>query len=260
MKYWDKRQQQQIERLLDKSINDTERYLAKEYQRCLREVKIQLSDMYDAVLASTADGTLLVSDLYKYNRYYDLINSLNHNLQKLGYAEIKITEEHLKSMYVANSALIGDYLSLGTGYSEESAKRCINAIWCADGKHWSSRIWNNKTDLQNRIEKGIMDCVSRGVSKAELVKDLRQNMNIGFNQADRIARTELSYVQNQATKDKFIEAGIEKYQFLATHDDRTCDVCGELDGKIFYLRDARVGENYPPIHPNCRSTVLAVIE
>lgn len=150
--------------------------------------------MYDEVLASTADGTLLVSDLYKYNRYYDLINSLNHNLQKLGYAEIEITEQHLKTMYIMNSALIGDYLSLGTGYSEESAKRCINAIWCADGKHWSSRIWNNKTDLQNRIEKGIMDCVSRGVSKAELVKDLRQNMNIGFNQADRIARTELSYV------------------------------------------------------------------
>lgn len=260
MKYWTEREQKQIERLLDKSIKQTEAALAKEYMRCLREVKIQLSDMYDEVLLSAGDGTLLASDLYKYNRYYDLINSLNQNLRKLGYAELEITEQHLKTMYIMNSALIGESLSFGTGYSEEAAKRCINAIWCADGKHWSSRIWDNKTDLQARIEKGIMDCVSRGVSKAELVKDLRHNMNVGFNQADRIARTELSYVQNQATKDKFVEAGVEKYQFLAAHDERTCDVCGELDGKVFYLRDARVGENYPPIHPNCRSTVLAVIE
>ncbi len=54
------------------------------------------------------------------------------------------------------------------------------------------------------------------------------------------------------------EAGIEHYQFVASFDERTCDFCGGLDGKIIPVSEARAGDNYPPMHANCRcTTVLA---
>lgn len=259
-KYWAERQAEQQINLLDKHTRDYEKRLAVEYRNCLRKVKEQLVDLYDDILVDSKNGTLLVSDLYRYNRYYELINTLNSNLKKLGYAEIKITEDELMKMYMATTDLVANTFSMSVGYDMNLAKKCLDAVWCSDGKHWSDRIWDNKTKLQEVIEKGLIDCVSRGASKRDLIAELRQQMNSSYYNADRIAKTELSYVQNQATKDKYLEAGVKRYKFLSAHDERTCDVCGELDGKIFYLRDARVGENYPPVHPNCRSTVLAVIE
>lgn len=48
------------------------------------------------------------------------------------------------------------------------------------------------------------------------------------------------------------EAGIEKYEFLASLDSKTCSICGKLDGKSFKLEDAVIGVNCPPMHNSCR--------
>ncbi|KYG90771.1 hypothetical protein A0U40_18005 [[Bacillus] sp. KCTC 13219] len=43
-------------------------------------------------------------------------------------------------------------------------------------------------------------------------------------------------------------------------DLRTSDICASLDGKKFDLKKAQAGVNYPPMHPNCRSTTIPVVE
>ena len=48
--------------------------------------------------------------------------------------------------------------------------------------------------------------------------------------------------------------GIEQYKYLATLDERMCETCSPLDGKIFYIKDAVEGVNYPSMHPHCRCT------
>ena len=52
--------------------------------------------------------------------------------------------------------------------------------------------------------------------------------------------------------------GVEKYKILSAHDGRTCDKCADLDGKIFPIDKAEIGVNFPPFHPRCRDTILAV--
>ena len=52
------------------------------------------------------------------------------------------------------------------------------------------------------------------------------------------------------------EDGVEKYQILATLDNRTCDICGELDGQVYWVKKAKIGVNYPPFHQNCRCTTI----
>jgi hypothetical protein len=97
-------------------------------------------------------------------------------------------------MYAVTSSSVGESIGFSGEFSQKTAKEVINSIWCADGKHWSERIWHNKAQLQVALEKGLIDCVSRGVSKDELVKTLMETFNVGYRKADRIARTELSYV------------------------------------------------------------------
>ena len=49
---------------------------------------------------------------------------------------------------------------------------------------------------------------------------------------------------------------IEEYQWLSTLDSRTSEQCRSLDGRVF-----KIGEGpRPPIHPNCRSTTIAVLK
>ena len=73
--------------------------------------------------------------------------------------------------------------------------------------------------------------------------------------ATRIARTEATRVFNEAAGDRYKKAGIERFRWQAVMDERTSDICTELNGKIFLMSAPK-----PPSHPNCRSTIVPVIE
>ena len=49
---------------------------------------------------------------------------------------------------------------------------------------------------------------------------------------------------------------VEEYELLATLDNRTSSICQEKDGKHYPVDDIKVGINYPPFHPNCRTTTI----
>ncbi|RMC46586.1 minor capsid protein [Lactobacillus sp. ESL0230] len=63
-----------------------------------------------------------------------------------------------------------------------------------------------------------------------------------------------------ATYQEYLDSGIKQYSFLATLDTKTCSICGNLDGKIFDIKETKTGINYPLIHPGCRCTTMPYIE
>lgn len=245
--YWEAREQ---EALYNELLKEGEKQLIAQYRRSAYTVLHLLLDLY-------AGGVPTITDIYRYNRYYELLGLLNNDLKALGAKEIAITTTLLTDMYIENKKIIGD-ASMLLPTSPKEVEMVINKIWCADGKHWSSRIWTHKDELANKLRNGIVDCISRGVSKDELTKELMRIYGTEFYKADRIARTELSYVQNQSTLNRYKEMGVEKYKILSAHDGRTCDKCADLDGKIFPIDKAEIGVNFPPFHSNCRDTILAV--
>ena len=87
-----------------------------------------------------------------------------------------------------------------------------------------------------------------------------ERFNVTYNQAKRITKTELSHILVQSAVDRYKAAGIDAYQFYTVEDERTCEECGALHGQIFPFLNAEIGENMPPIHPNCRCTILPIIE
>lgn len=47
---------------------------------------------------------------------------------------------------------------------------------------------------------------------------------------------------------------------LATLDRRTCEICGSQDTNHYEIKDAKIGINMPPFHPNCRCTTTVYFE
>jgi SPP1 gp7 family putative phage head morphogenesis protein len=78
--------------------------------------------------------------------------------------------------------------------------------------------------------------------------------------ANRLIRTESAYVAGQTTAVAYDECGIERYEYMATLDNRTSKKCSDNDGKIFDLKDKEVGVNWPPLHPHCRSQTCPTID
>lgn len=254
-KYWQRRDQVEREVLFKKLQAELNKELAKLYRVTLNELKVDIYMLYDEI----TQGEYIISDLYKFNKYYDLMNKIHEKLTELGEKEVAVFEPELIKMYKQNSEQIGHAFGLGASLNEEAAIKAVSSIWCSDGKNWSDRIWDNKAKLQNKLEQGIFDCISRGAKRSDLVKEIMQDFGVTFHQAQTLVRTELTYVQNRSTLDKFAESGVEEYEFLATDDERECEVCAKLNGKRYRLIDASVGDNMPPIHPNCRCSMLAVV-
>ncbi|MBQ7198856.1 MAG: minor capsid protein, partial [Selenomonadaceae bacterium] len=66
--------------------------------------------------------------------------------------------------------------------------------------------------------------------------------------------------QTRAAADSIIAAEMGYYQFIAVMDNRTTPMCQSLDGEIFPIVELNQGENAPPMHVRCRSTICASID
>lgn len=127
------------------------------------------------------------------------------------------------------------------------------------GSNFSERIWDNSSALARVLKQEIIQAFMQGVSVKDLSDRIEKRFENDRYNTERLVRTELNYALNQSTKLSYDEAGIKEYEFLAEIDSRTSDICRELNGQIFKMKDARTGVNYPPMHPHCRSTTIPVM-
>lgn len=124
------------------------------------------------------------------------------------------------------------------------------------GTNFSSSIWQDKRKLELSLQQLIPQQFIIGTPTQSIARQLRDKLNVSYRNAIRLARTETNFVANMGMQDTYKRAGVQKYQVLATLDSRTSDICQEMDGYIGELSKAVVGVNYPPFHPNCRTTTI----
>lgn len=128
------------------------------------------------------------------------------------------------------------------------------------GSNYSDRVWKNTDQLAVKLKGILTKTVMTGQSQAKATRELRDAMNVEWYKAERLVRTEMNHFHNQAELDAYKEMGVEEYIYVATLDNRTSEICQELDGKKFKLSEAEEGVNYPPMHPFCRSAVRAYVD
>lgn len=269
--YWKRREMRQRMQLYNKTVEELDRELGRQYMRVSKDLKRLFMSAIEEF--KNKDGVIEPGELYRSDRYYKLMNQCNDELSKLALKQTKAIDSKLVTVYKEQSLIekdvLGDRFGLYTVVDTQAAKQVVQSIWCADGKDLSNRIWKNKDLLMQKLEDGLFDFVSRGQPTAQLVSSLIADQigptaaeygNIfddafreAYNNARRLVRTETAHVQNKATQDRYKDAGFTKYRIIAEPD--CCEVCADLAEQIFDIDELVI-----PAHPNCRCAMAALTE
>lgn len=151
---------------------------------------------------------------------------------------------------------------MGTGYDftfstldDNLVKSVLSERW--SGKNYSQRIWGNTDLLAESVSEIVGGALMNGQSIAKTSRQIRERFNVSKYYADRLVRTETNHFHNQADAMAYEEMDVNKYVFMAVLDTRTSEICQKYDNKVIDLKEKQEGVNFPPLHPNCRSTTRA---
>lgn len=141
-------------------------------------------------------------------------------------------------------------------------KTIVNAILRSKfyGKNFSERIWSNVDEFSKELPTILGGALNSGTSYEKTARLLRQRFDVSKYEATRLIRTETNYFHNQSELQSYIDDNYDTYQYDATRDSRTTQICRDLDAEVFKVADAKPGVNYPPMHPNCRSQTKIVFD
>lgn len=185
--------------------------------------------------------------------------------QSVGWYTEKMLQPRMIDAYSTSFYQTHYTIQKGTGLaydfnklSNPAVKAAIATDW--KGSNYSKRIWKNTDKLANDLEEILTRGLMTGISGKRMATELNKRMQSGRYEADRLIRTEVNYVAGQARLKAYGDTGAKKYIYIATLDLRTSAVCRKLDKTIHLVKDAEVGVNFPPMHPNCRSVDSAYID
>lgn len=203
---------------------------------------------------------------YRISRYEALQRRIDIEIKKVAEIEKQLTTERyidtINEIYYRNIFDIQQNLGYAFSFSNIDNKTIdllLNENWI-DKANFSERIWQNSEKLGNYLRTNLTADSMSGKSIKKIAQEIADYMNVGIYNAVRLVRTEVNHFANEAEMLAYEELDIEKYRFIATLDNRTCEHCAELDNKVFNIKDRKPGKNYPPIHSNDRCTTVAVFD
>lgn len=256
--YWAEREAAARQELMDKSTKEINKRLKKYYIRFSKQLIKDYEALYTEVLLKQAAGEQVSpATLYSLDKFWELQGQTRKLLNKFGAYQQSLLSKAFEVAYKNSYKSINiEGLKAFNTMDEAAVQQIINSVWCADGKSWSQRLWNNTALLQQTLEEGLIECVAAGKKTSQLKEILQNRFNVSYHRADTLVRTELAHIKTEAAKQRYADYGITQVQFWASPDERTCEVCGKLHKKIY-----PVGSNIPcPSHPRCRCTIIPVVD
>ena len=256
--YWEDRFTRIQARLTNKNTKQIEKQLKKYYGKSMERVISDFESTYDKLLAAQEDGKEPTpADLYKLDKYWKMQGQLRQEMKKLGDKQAGVMSRIFEIQFfdIYYSIALEGKEAFNT-ISTDGARQLINSIWCADGKTYSQRVWDNVDLLIETLNEGLLECVITGKKTTDLKRILRERFGVSYSRADNIVRTEMSHIQNSAAKQRYEDYGIKEMEVWADKDERLCEICGKLHKKRY-----PIGAKVPvPVHPRCRCQVLPVVE
>ena len=132
----------------------------------------------------------------------------------------------------------------------------LSKPWTADGSNFSDRIWKAKGDLVNTLHTELTQSIIMGRAPDKAIKRIAEKFNTSRTRAGRLVMTESAFFASASQRDCFNDLDVEKYEILATLDNKTSEICQELDGKVFKMSEYEPGLTAPPFHCWCRTTTI----
>ena len=241
-----------------------------EYQRAYNEMRTVVAGFADKI---SSGGTLMRSEMYKYDRFNKLMSQLLAQLNVLKTVQEPGFKAYLVDQYQLNYFYSGYILE--TEYQVKLAYANIPGSTISRGIMTPMNkiaLKSNKSIIQDRIQRSIVQSIAQGegvrASSARIKKDLEQNAN----NAVRIARTETTRVMNGAKQDSYVHANkmglplLKKW--VASLDGSTRDSHASLDGeevetsKAFSNGLMHPGDQSGPPEEviNCRCSMVTTVK
>jgi SPP1 gp7 family putative phage head morphogenesis protein len=185
----------------------------------------------------------------------EVINFIRTQFVGLTSAQLQEVEDMLTVVYKTTRADVS--VSLGQAFDVVSDEQ-VKALIARPDKNLSlsQRIYRNNEAISTRINNDLGRMIFQNANPEDIKRVLKQDYGLSYNAADRLIRTEASKLFNTAAVDSYRNAGITQIEYLA-EDDACEELCQPNDGKIFDISNPSV---VPPLHPNCRCTLLPVIK
>jgi SPP1 gp7 family putative phage head morphogenesis protein len=144
-----------------------------------------------------------------------------------------------------------------------TARRIKNVV----GLHpkWADAVTNfEKREYARLVKSGMKEATARARA---IERSTRYSDSLKSKRATMIARTEIQIAQNegrqegwnQAAKEGYVDVESQKMWIIA-QDERTCDICLDLDGEIVPWNETFSSGDETPgrVHPNCRCTMVII--
>lgn len=217
-----------------------EKQLKKIYinKRLNRDVLLQ--EVANILLTYTISNDVMTMDRATIDKEYKKMSKLVIDIAKGEAAsQEKIIQELLSTVVKETFS----FYSYNKGLKD--VKKIINNNF--KGKHFSERVWSNEKEVAKHLNKKAQDFLKGKINVNQIRKDIEKTFNTSAYNSKRLVETEVNRCEDEAFRRFCKETGVKKIKRNEILDNRICDECKAIDGKIFDL-DKAPGV----IHPLCR--------
>lgn len=107
------------------------------------------------------------------------------------------------------------------------------------------------------MSRTLADGLVSGANPRDIADDLTDSLDLSYQRAETIARTEIIRAHAEGQLDALQDMGVEQVgvmvEWSTAGDDRVCELCEELEGVVLEIAEAH---NLIPRHPNCRCSFI----
>lgn len=254
-----------IVRELLENAEQVEDELTKEFEGILRE----LCRLYEEWFPFYYPRNVLNKEEFQkltYSLNYDIMNTeIQEVLDEIREKVEQLQVNRLMAWLILDYELTAQKTaeSIGVKYnnnlvSSTFKKELILKPWVEDHKTFLDRIRDNTRDMDSKLRYVILEGIKNGWSIKKMSETFRTITGIAAYKAARLVRTETMAVYSKATKEMFLENGIEYVEIIG---DAACGgICLDYVGEALPLSEAEIGDDLPPYHPNCACSFCAYTE
>ena len=253
-----------LDKILKEISDEVFAELAKEIQRLADDGKINLDkkiDLYNNPALLTALKRIEAKQLQRFTEYCWI------GYQVIGESLVRAYSTTLAETYQMFNYTKGlDPHNLSSGPKSYNVyiqttdthirEQVLNVPWCQDGKIYSDRLWGHVAQFQQKLSYVLEEGISKGRGMEWMMQAWQKLAGGTAYNTARLLKTETMAMWSRATKDAYLEMGIE---YVAIVGDAECGgICLDyVDGEPIPLAEAEIGDLLPPYHPNCACSFVA---
>jgi len=229
-----------------KKVEEFMKWLQEQVNKGILDVRV-MEQVGDAI-----DSNWM--NLYLFDSYKRGVIRARYEMRKAGYDVPTIEESggvgsimtlpfHVDRIGLIYTRAYNELKGVTDAMSQQISRILAQGIADGDGALLLSRKITATINGMNAANLGITDSLGRYIPAQR--------------RAEMIARTELIRAHHQATIQEYRSWELEgvrvQGEWRTAGDDRVCEKCASLEGKIFTLKEI---ENMIPLHPQCRCIAL----